>query len=209
MNILNIILKNTGLVIADSLTLGGASKIKESIEGISEYTKNCNDALYTLQIQTFLNTVEIDQTEFENFIEENPDNLRLGLETIKVLEKTFIEKQAEMLARAFKMYIKNPILENKSLFYKLTYIITKLDHHLLEEIESMKDLPINPIKKIIPTDRSDRFGRSVMIGYLENPNIELFNFGFIEKDGSVISPNKEYFKITKFYKFFYENIYLG
>ncbi|MDC4750523.1 hypothetical protein NQ853_18360, partial [Acinetobacter baumannii] len=105
MDILNIILKHTGLVIADSLTLGGASKVKESIEEISKYTKNCNDALYTLQVQTFLNTVDIDQTEFENFIKENPDNLRLGLETIKILEKTFIEKQAEMLARAFKMYI--------------------------------------------------------------------------------------------------------
>ncbi|MFV5586103.1 hypothetical protein VXQ32_16555 [Acinetobacter oleivorans] len=206
MNILNIILKNTGLVIADSLTLGGASKVKESIEEISEYTKKCNDALYTLQIQTFLNTIEIDSEIFEKFIEENPDNLRLGLETIKILEKTFIEKQAEMLARAFRIYIKNPTAENKSLFYKLVYIINKLDHHLIDEIENMKDLPLKPITRVIP---NGGLGRMVKEGYLENPNIELFNFGFIEKDGSVISPNKEFFRITVFYRFFYENIYLG
>ncbi|KHN66732.1 hypothetical protein DH17_17800 [Acinetobacter oleivorans] len=197
MNILNIILKNTGLVIADFITLGSASKIKESIEEISEYTKKCNDALYTLQVQTFLNTIEVDSEAFEKFIEENPDNLRLGLETIKILEKTFIEKQAEMLARAFRIYIKNSTLENKSLFYKLTYIITKLDHHLINEIENMKDLPINPITRVTPSDDLGR-KRLVKEGYLENPNIELFNFGFIEKDGSVISPNKEFFKITNF-----------
>lgn len=207
MNILNIILKNTGLVIADSLTLGGASKVKESLEEISEYTKNCNDALYTLQIQTFLNTVDIDPTEFENFIKENPDNLRLGLETIKILEKTFIEQQAEMLARAFKLYVNNPTEENKRLFNKFVFIINKLDRFLMDEIEIIKNFPVDPEVQTFQVGNGYRVS---MDNFVVNATPELATLGFLKRHTSTLYlNNNEYYGVTPFFKFFYENIYTG
>ncbi|HBJ3898337.1 hypothetical protein Q4029_05460 [Acinetobacter baumannii] len=95
-NMLQIILKNLGILASDTITFGGASKIHDTYAEITEYTKKCNDALYYLQVDKFLNSLDIDQTEFDNFIKENPDNLKLGLETIKILEQTNLDRQAEM-----------------------------------------------------------------------------------------------------------------
>ncbi|MFW1804986.1 hypothetical protein [Acinetobacter baumannii] len=143
-NILQIILKNLGILVSDSITFGGASKIHDTYAEITEYTKKCNDALYYLQVDRFLNSLDIDQTEFDNFIKENPDNLKLGLETIKILEQTNLDRQAEMLARAFQLYIKNPISENKKSFHRNVHIIKKIDEHLISEIEDLKKLPSKP-----------------------------------------------------------------
>lgn len=207
MNMLNIIAKNTALVVADTFTAGVGSKIKDTLSEIEEYTKQCNDSLYSLQIETFLNTVEIDQTEFENFIKENPDNLRLGLETIKILEKTFIEKQAEMLARAFKFYVSNPTEENKSMFNKFVFIINKLDRYLMDEIEAIKKFPVNPQ---VQTSQVGNGYKVNMDNFVVNPTPELATLGFLKRHSTTIFlDNKEYYGVTPFFKFFYENIYIG
>ncbi|MDI9820496.1 hypothetical protein [Acinetobacter baumannii] len=201
-NILQIILKNLGILVSDSITFGGASKIHDTYAEITEYTKKCNDALYYLQVDKFLNSLDIDQTEFDNFIKENPDNLKLGLETIKILEQTNLDRQAEMLARAFQLYIKNPISENKKSFHRNVHIIKKIDEHLISEIEDLKNYPVNP-----PAPRV-KIGQSLdFTGYVNNPHKDLINFGFLKlpKVG-INSAGREYYEVTEFFEFFFNNI---
>lgn len=207
MNILNIIAKNTALVVADTFTAGVGSKIKDTLSEIEEYTKQCNDSLYTLQIETFLNTVEIDQNEFERFIEKNPDNLRLGLETIKILEKTFIEKQAEMLARAFKFYVNMPTEENKKLFNRFVFVINKMDYFLIDEIQTIVNFPVNPVQR---TEQRGKDHFVKMEEFVKNPSQELVTLGFLKRHSATIFlDNNEYYGVTPFFKFFYEKIYIG
>ncbi|MEB7642646.1 hypothetical protein [Acinetobacter pittii] len=207
LNILKIIIKHTGLGITDALSNGAASKLFDAYKDIRDYSKKCNDELYAKQLETFLTSMDVTQQEFEEFFRTNPDNLRLGLETIKILEKTFIEKQAEMLARALKFYISNPTEENKRLFNKFVFIINKLDRFLIDEIETIKDYPINPKPEYYMNNNNMLTCK--YDGYILNANHELVNLGFLKRDISVLRPNgDEYFLLTNFFKFFYENIYI-
>ncbi|MFL9517764.1 hypothetical protein ACKENX_16385 [Acinetobacter baumannii] len=201
---LKIILRNLGLIVADTITLGGASKLNETYIEIAEYTKQCNDTLYYLQVDKFLNSLEVDSDEFENFIKDNPDNLKLGLETIKLLEQTALEKQAGMLARALKIYIKNPTPDEKSKFHKNIHIITNLDHHLINEIEHLKDYPVEPPHSLYKID-----GRINLSVFVVNPNKNLINFEFVKlPQTSFFIPGKELYVVSSYYMEFYKNIFI-
>ena len=49
-----VLAKNGGIAVADTMSLGLASAAKNTIEEISRLVKESNDALYNLQVQTFL-----------------------------------------------------------------------------------------------------------------------------------------------------------
>ncbi|HCV3302658.1 TPA: hypothetical protein OV749_003532, partial [Acinetobacter baumannii] len=175
LNILKIIIKHTGLGVTDALFNGAASKLYDTYKDIRDYTKKCNEALYTQQLEVFLTTMDVTQQEFEEFFRTNPDNLRLGLETIKILEQTILEKQAEMLAIAFQLYIKDPTPDNKKIFHKNVHIINNIDEYLISEIENLKNYPVSP-----PTPRV-RIGQRVDLSrYVINPHKDLINFGFLK-----------------------------
>lgn len=202
LNILKIIIKHTGLGITDALLNGAASKVYDTYKDIRDYTKKCNDALYTQQLEIFLTSIDVTQQEFEEFIRTNPDNLRLGLETIKILEQTILEKQAEMLARAFQLYIKDPTPDSKKFFHKNVHIINNIDEYLISAIEDLKNYPVNP-----PVPRVRIGQRLDFTGYVNNPHKDLINFGFLKlpKVG-INSAGSEYYEVTEFFVFFFNNI---
>lgn len=208
LNILQILIKKLGLAAADSMTFGTASTIYDSYNNIVEYTKKCNDALYYLQVDKFLNSIDIESSEFEDFIKENPDNLKLGLETIKILEQTNLDKQAEMLARAFHLYIRHPIPENKALFHKNVYIIKKIDYFLIEEIEKLNNYPVNPPEPTI--EMTDEGLYIDWAPYVRNPHKELIDFGFLAlpKIGMNTLHASNIFEVSLFFEFFYKNIFI-
>lgn len=133
-NILKTVAKNAGLCLADILSAGIGSAIKNSIAEIQEYTKQTNDALYYMQVTTFLETADLDQEEVTEFLNKNPDNQRLGLEVFKILESTYLKEQAEYKAIAFKKLVRCEIDKHK--FNQYIHIIKQLNRHILSEIET-------------------------------------------------------------------------
>ncbi|EHU1490874.1 TPA: hypothetical protein ACGA4X_003556 [Acinetobacter baumannii] len=132
-NLLQILVKNIGLGVIDTLAMGAGSTIKNSVAEVQNHTKQTSDAIYYLQVKTFLETAELDQDEINRFFQGNPDNQRLGAEIFKILEQTYIEKQSQMMARAFSLYVLKKI--EKHTLDQLTYIITNLNQHLINKLE--------------------------------------------------------------------------
>ncbi len=127
--------KNIGLAIVDNISLGLGSGVKNAADEIKVYAELCNDALYHMQIRTFLETIDLNQDEVNNFFNDNPDNQRLGVEIFKILEQTYVELQGRMMARAFKLLAISEIDQLK--FYKLIHIITKLNPYMISCIEKI------------------------------------------------------------------------
>lgn len=105
LNVLKILATNIGISGVDTLAMGLGSAIKNSVTEIQNYTKQTSDAIYYLQVKTFLETAELDKDDVNTFFQNNPDNQRLGAEIFKILEQTYIENQSQMMARAFSLYV--------------------------------------------------------------------------------------------------------
>lgn len=133
LDLLRTVAKHVGTSIADNITFNLASGVKNSVTEIKEFSKISNDAIYYLQIKTFLETTELDQEKVNQFFDSNKDNQRLGAEIFKILEQTYIEKQSQMMARAFSLYVLGKI--NKTRLDQLVYIITNLNQHLINKLE--------------------------------------------------------------------------
>ncbi|MDO6644570.1 hypothetical protein [Acinetobacter guillouiae] len=149
-DLLKIITTNATKTVADSITTdfmisGGslavgniASGILNTYSEIKEQAKQAQDALYYFQIKTFLETADLDSDEVNDFLNKNPNNMRLGLEVFKILESTIQEKQAVYIAKAFKLYVKEKINELKLNEY--FHLIKQLDSHIIFEIENDLEL---------------------------------------------------------------------
>lgn len=87
--LLESLVKNVGTAVADGLSFGIASGLKNSWNEIAEHTRTTNDVIYYMQVKTFLETVDLDQEQVTEFFENNPDHQRLGIEIFKILENTF------------------------------------------------------------------------------------------------------------------------
>ncbi len=133
LELLKTVAKNVGLTVVDNFSAGIGSAIKDSVAEIQEYTKQTNDALYYMQVKTFLETAELDQDEINKFFEDNPDNQRLGAEIFKILEETYIEDQAKYMSRAFKKLVLGEITNER--FNEYVHIIVKLNHHIFSELK--------------------------------------------------------------------------
>ncbi len=127
--------KHIGMGVADSLTFSGASAIKNSLAEIKSLADQSNDNLFYWQIKTFLETASSDLSEEEvtDFLNNHPQGYRLGAEIFKILESTYIEKQAELIAIAFKQRIKKIISEDE--FHEYVHVISQLNHYLISVIE--------------------------------------------------------------------------
>lgn len=149
-DLLKIITTNATKTVADSITTdfmisGGslavgniASGILNTYSEIKEQAKQAQDALYYFQIKTFLETADLDSDEVNDFLNKNPNNMRLGLEVFKILESTIQEKQAVYIAKAFKLFVKEKINELKLNEY--FHLIKQLDSHIIFEIENDLEL---------------------------------------------------------------------
>ena len=195
MNLLKIAIKNLGTTATDAITMGLASSMKDTVKEIKEYTSQCNDALYYMQVKTFLESVDLTDEDIDNFFENNNDNHRLGVEIFKILEATYLEKQAVLLAINFRNYVKGEI--SKSNFNHYVNLLKRMDAHIFELIdddleysEKLRKQGITEEKKL-PATVDDFY----MVGVFENTIVsasrELVVFGFIEEEIKDIKINWE------------------
>ena len=187
-DLLKITAKNIGLRLADNLSAGMGSAISDSIKDIQEYSQKTNEALYYFQIRTFLETADIDQEEVNNFFQENPNNLRLGIEIFKILEQTVIEEQAKMLARAFSLWVRKKY-KDRSQFDMDIYLIKSLDSHLLTLFKEVGEL------------RNDGVDATYNSQHLEHLSL------VIKEKNPIINGEDEYqYQASQLGKDFYERI---
>lgn len=130
-----IIAKNVGMAVADGLSMGIASALKKSIEEIKEKANQSNDNIFYWQIASFLEaSSDMPIEEVTRFLEQHPQGYRLGAEVFKILESTYIEKQAELIAIAFKQRVKRKIDDKQ--FNQYIHIITQLNHHIIQTLNN-------------------------------------------------------------------------
>lgn len=149
-DIFRIVIKNVAKSIGDSITTetiltGGsfavgnvASGTLNALNEVKDYSKQSIDALFYLQVKTFFETTELNQEEVEEFLDKNPNNIRLSLEVFKILESTVEEKQAEYLAKAFRLHIREKI--NKFKLNEYFHLIKQLDSYTIHQIENDLEL---------------------------------------------------------------------
>lgn len=191
-DVLKIIAKNAAIAATDSIstatmTSDGAYAISNLVSAglkswseIKDFTKQSNDALYSLQVETFLNTADLNKEQAEKFLSENKDNLRLGMETLKILEKTHLEKQAELMGIAFKSYVKKEI--QKKELDEYNHIIEQLTRYTLRFIESDAKQYLENIKGLDPTNMFYKMHLNHAFMYKQNERIpELITLGFMEE----------------------------
>lgn len=176
---------------SNSALLGIPEALKNTTQKIYAQSKLNNEALYYLQVKTFLETLDLDEDEVSQFMQENPHNQRLGLEIFKILESTLLEKQAIMLAKTFKIYTSGHL--SKQNFDKYTYIITRLNNHLIHLIEILFMMGKDFEPEMHETGNS--LITAIGCGFkasFPSPNMDLVSFGFLEE-----KPNEQmYHKVA-------------
>ncbi len=189
-----IIFKTANTLLEDTIkSIPFASVITGSIESYTKFRILKEQK----QLLAFIQEAENINIGFIEKFFKDKDNLELGLEVLGILDQTYLEKQAKMMGRATILFKSLSISKQK--FDKYTYIITKLNNHLITIIEHLQtEITTNSSMSIIS---------------LPIPNMDLISFGFIQKlpNGSWFSEdqNKTPFdhKITDEYFYFYENIF--
>jgi hypothetical protein len=208
--VVNVIGKNVGLAVIDTFSAGAGSAIKNSITEIQEHTKITNDALYYMQVATFLETVDLDQEEVTEFLNRHPDNQRLGLEIFKILESTYLKEQAEYKAIAFRKYVYGEI--DKKKFNQYIHVIKQLTTHIVSEIET----DLFNVKTYNPQGLPNNENDSSVYEFVHTPcakNQTLQTIGFVLEDVLDIPINysgsvqpKMIYKRTGLYLDFYLDI---
>ena len=189
-----IIFKTANTLLEDTIkSIPFASVITGSIESYTKFRILKEQK----QLLAFIQEAENINIGFIEKFFKDKDNLELGLEVLGILDQTYLEKQAKMMGRATILFKSLSISKQK--FDKYTYIITKLNNHLITIIEHLQtEITTNSSMSIIS---------------LPIPNMDLISFGFIQKlpNGSWFSEaqNKTPFdhKITDEYFYFYENVF--
>ncbi|MGV2456427.1 hypothetical protein [Acinetobacter seifertii] len=217
MNLLGIIAKNYGLAVVDSVSFGFGSATRNSVQEFQQYVNQFNDALYLMQIETFLKTIELNENEVNNFFEKNPDNNRLGIGLLKILESFYLEKQAALLAINFQSYVKQEI--NIEKFNRYVNLIKKFDAHIFDLIEF--DLKYSERLRNqgiqcegLPKDKEDHYLCGIFETVGVSDSIDLRLIGLIEEEiketpvtfSGSITPEKMR-KRTYLYRDFYFDLY--
>ncbi|WP_445661211.1 hypothetical protein [Acinetobacter sp. F16] len=193
---------------SNSALLGIPEALKNATQKIYTQAKLNNEALYSFQVRTFLETLDLDEDEISKFMQDNPNHQRLGLEIFKILENTLLEKQAKMSAKAFKLYVIKECSREE--LDKYFYIITKISRHLVLIIDHLSKLPKLPNDNFVKCS-DGQIGYKKASDLIENANLELVSFDFIrpiinlDPESDVRDPTK-YF-ITPYFYNFYENIF--
>lgn len=213
------IAKHVGMAVADSLSMGAASALKKSIEEIKERADQSNDNIFYWQIASFLEaSSDMPIEEVTRFLEQHPQGYRLGAEVFKILESTYIEKQAELISIAFKQRVRGEIDDKQ--FNQYIHIITQLNHHIIQTLNNdligVRDHSLHKL----PTKDSE-ISRMGFLHYgisngrhNEYSNHSLETLGFITEDIEKKNDNTSYlfgkkFNRTSLYLSFYLDIYQG
>ena len=156
-----IIFKTANTLLEDTIkSIPFASLITGSIESYTKFRTLKEQK----QLLAFIEEAENINVGFIEKFFKDKDNLELSIEILGILDQTYLEKQAKMIGRASVLF-KNLSI-SKQIFDKYTYIITRLNSHLIYLIEEIYT---------IETNRDDpEFEYDI-----KNPNMELVNFGFL------------------------------
>lgn len=180
----------------NSGTFGIPNALKNTANEIYIQSKLANEGLYYLQVKTFLESLELDSQAIEKFMAENPNHQRLGFEIFKILDNTILEDQARMLAKAFQIFTQEKI--SKQDFDKYTYIISRLNNHLIHLI---RELSLVETNKDDPDFEYD----------ISNANMDLVSFQFlIEVPSPLVFDDKikiSRYKRTTDFNFFFKNVF--
>lgn len=206
-NSLNEIALTTTENFAKEIIVGSATSFLEDIAksvpiastalALTKAYSNYKTAKDQRQLLAFIQAAdEIDDRFIESFF-QNSNNTELGFEILGILDQTYLEKQARMIFKATKLFKNHEI--SKLEFDKYTYIITKLNNHVITLISKLyAEYSINPHQRTIS---------------IPLPNMDLISFGFIQKlaEGSWFSEAQNTtpydYKIHDDYFYFYENIF--
>lgn len=214
-----IIAKNVGMAVADGLSMGVTSALKKSVEEIKESADQSIDNIFYWQIVSFLEaSSDMPIEEVTRFLEQHPQGYRLGAEVFKILESTYIEKQAELISIAFKQRVRREIDDKQ--FNQYIHIITQINHHIIQTLNNdLINVRDHSLHKL-PTKDSEisrmgflHYGVS-NDRYNEYSNHSLETLGFITEDIEKKNDNTSYlfgkkFNRTSLYLSFYLDIYQG
>ena len=213
--------KHIGMAAADSVTFGGASAIKNGVAELKNLADQSNENLFYWQLRTFLDTAseDISEEEVTTFLNNHPHGYRFGAEIFKILESTYLEKQAELIGEAFKKRVRGEITEEK--FNQYIHIIKQLNHHTIYAInKDLAEVKENALHKLPTKDseiscmgflyhgfsnseRNNYFGHSLeVLGFIVEDLSRTQLFGH----DSPLSREKS-FKRTQLYLDFYLDIY--
>ncbi len=217
---INEIALSTAENIADELIFKSATTFIEDLAksvpvaslalGLTKAISNYKTAKDQRQLLAFVQETEnINNGFIEKFFKDK-DNTELGYEILGILDQTYLEKQARMIGRTAVLFKSLEI--SKQDFDKYTYIITKLNNHLLHLIEQLyqtsRDYKKNPEQTNHP---EIKIGMEI-IARFHSPNMDLVSFGFLQEKpqvayaGAEFHPDTKYIRTDEFYNF-YEKIF--
>lgn len=168
-----------------------ASLITSSIQSYARFRTFKEQKQLLAFIQEANNT---DHEFIEKFFSDK-SNIELGFEILGILDQTYLERQARMIFRATKLFKDSQVTKQE--FDKYTYIITKLNSHL---ITLLKELYLMKTNSNVPKYEFD----------IENPNMEFISFEFLKEVPSPLYPGSipvAKFKRTDNFYYFYKNIF--
>ena len=140
-------------------------------------------------------------------------------EIFKILESTYIEKQAELISIAFRQRLKGIILDDE--FNEYVHIISQLNYHLISTIDG----DIIDIKRYIIKKEPERTTEVIQDDFIKTPvyyELEhiLNRLGFIEEEPQYINLEPDFdgrpktgidleriYKRTNAYFDFYSKVY--
>ena len=203
---INEIALSTAENIADELIFKSATTFVEDLAksvpvasvvlGLTKAISNYKTAKDQRQLLAFIQEAQnTDRGFIEKFFKDK-NNTELGFEILGILDQTYLEKQVKMIARSTKLF-KDQII-SKQQFDQYTYIVTKLNNHLINLLQELYSLKTN---KEYPEFEFD----------ISNPNMELVSFQFlIEVEPPLVLDGKtkiaRYKRTDEFYHF-YENVF--
>jgi len=203
---INEIALSTAENIADELIFKSATTFVEDLAksvpvasvvlGLTKAISNYKTAKDQRQLLAFIQEAQdTDRGFIEKFFKDK-NNTELGFEILGILDQTYLEKQVKMIARSTKLF-KDQII-SKQQFDQYTYIVTKLNNHLINLLQELYSLKTN---KEYPEFEFD----------ISNPNMELVSFQFlIEVESPLVLDGKtkiaRYKRTDEFYHF-YENVF--
>jgi len=164
--------------------------------GLTKAISNYKTAKDQRQLLAFIQEAQNTDRDFIEKFFKDKNNTELGFEILGILDQTYLEKQARMIARSTKLF-KDQII-SKQQFDQYTYIVTRLNNHLINLLQELYFLKTN---KEDPEFEFD----------ISNPNMELVSFQFlIEVESPLVLDGKtkiaRYKRTDEFYHF-YENIF--
>lgn len=138
---------------------------------LTQAYSNFKSAQSQRQLLTFIQEAENINHGFIEKLFQDKDNTEIGLEILGILDQTYLEKQAKMIGRITILLRNGEITKQE--FDKYTYIITKLNNHLINLIEETFQLHqqriLDPLQAQYPLNSID----------VQNANMDLLSFGFI------------------------------